>query len=353
MPFAPRIRKDMLKALEDHIIPALQSQQIIQILAEPPFDFSAAECRVVRKRLLADRVQNPLQIIQQWEKEHLMSMNMPTFGFVYEGANYHKVGVTVSMNRRLKTADGNTPPGITQVRIPAPGILYFPPNTPKRDGSPPSPKELKEGCRTLSAKLMKDSVLVLLSESTLKSNNSTHNLEIRDAALSQMGLLYLDELRQGAAPGAQGLMLAFMGRLQRYLRKHQPRISNTAWVNQQEQIDPSLPPTQLRHQKLCYNVMAHVQTHLHTPLSLEGVAAHFGISGYYLNKIFTELHHTTVMRYVTLQRIEAAKEILRLTPERTSDTARLVGFASPASFCITFQKHTGLSPSEYRRQIKK
>ena len=56
------------------------------------------------------------------------------------------------------------------------------------------------------------------------------------------------------------------------------------------------------------------------------------------------------MRYVTIQRINAAKGLLMQTNERISDVAILVGFATSASFCNVFRKHTGLTPNEYRRR---
>lgn len=343
--FAPTIRKKILHALDNHIIPSLDSHKLLQFLAEPPFDFTRVQWEVERKEPLPDLVRSPLQVIQRWEEVAIVAVRMPTFGFVYEGISHERVGVTQSFADTISAQGAPEPDGITVVSLPAPGIICYPPSGPHSDGTPPT-KTRPGNSSVLGAQLLNESVFVFLC-----GDSSTHCLDIRDASLVQMGLLYFDELRVSDNQRVtQGLLLAFMCRLRRYLHYNHPHIGNTSWLRQSELAVASSSVTAERHHQLCWDTMDYIQTNLHTSLSLSFIAAKVGISGFYLNRIFSQQQGTTVMRYVTQARVEAAKGILRDTPERISDIAKLVGFASDSSFSSTFHKLTGVSPREFRHQ---
>lgn len=343
--FAPTIRKNILRVLEKHIIPALASSEVLQFLAEPPFDFSFLRHQFERQDPLPDQSRSPLQVIQRWEAEHINAVRMPTFGFVYEGVSYERIGMTRSAVDAA-TARGLAPPaGITVLCVPSPGIICYPPNVPHSDGTPPLTPWPERGS-VLGAQILEESVFVFLC-----GNTTSHSLDIRDPSLVQMGLLYFEELRAGERrPVTQGLLLAFMSRLYRYLTNNHPVIGNTSWIPQRDVNTSISTATAARHHQYCCEAMDYIQTHLHTPLSLSRIASAVGVSGFYLNRIFVHEQGTTVMRYVTQTRIEAAKGILRENPERIRDIAKLVGFASDSTFSAIFRRTTGLSPSEYRRK---
>jgi AraC-like DNA-binding protein len=49
-------------------------------------------------------------------------------------------------------------------------------------------------------------------------------------------------------------------------------------------------------------------------------------------------------------RINKAKELLRMTHERSTDISYEVGYNDPHYFSYVFRKATGLSPTEFRLQ---
>lgn len=134
MPFAPRIRKDILKALDDYIIPALQSQEILQVQAEPPFDFSSTSHWMEQKAFLPDQPHAHLQKLRRWETQRMISVNYPTFGFAYDGIGYERIGITASTAESMKASQHQIPAGITVVRLPAPGIICYPESCPHSAG---------------------------------------------------------------------------------------------------------------------------------------------------------------------------------------------------------------------------
>jgi AraC family transcriptional regulator len=55
-------------------------------------------------------------------------------------------------------------------------------------------------------------------------------------------------------------------------------------------------------------------------------------------------------RYQITLRMYEAKRLLRETKRSVVDVALDVGYANPSHFAQLFQRETGLSPSDYRRQ---
>lgn len=79
------------------------------------------------------------------------------------------------------------------------------------------------------------------------------------------------------------------------------------------------------------------------------VAAHVGIAGGYLSRLFRRKCGQTVVEYLTALRITRAKMLLEKTSLPVVDVAGSVGVPSRRYFNELFKKHTGSTPGEYRR----
>lgn len=346
MPFAPAIRKNILRVLEEKIIPVLESQKVPQVLAEPPFDFSSVKHAVLKKRFLADKEYAPLQSVQVWKDEMVMSANTSTVMFAYEGICYERVGITKKQARQLDAPNRKSHGGVNVLQMPALSVLCHPAFMLRSMGVP-RPESLAHPGRALIYRLAKNGIWISLNVRGPEEEGVTHPLEINDPALTQMASLYMDELRTGEYTGAQALQLALLCHLRYYLQHHRPAVSNSSWVTPSDDLPASLSS---RNRELCHNVMEFMVTHLHSPLTLQKLANEFEVSTVHLNHIFKQARGTTVMRYVTELRVEAAKAVLRDSVERISDVANLVGFSSAASFGLVFRNHTGLSPRKFRQK---
>lgn len=357
MPFAPKIRKDVLIALDDYIIPALRSQKVFQMIAEPPYDFSAVQCWTKQKKPLRDKPHEPLQVVHGWQRESMVSSSHITFGFVYRGTSYENVGITNSTANALKANGLPVPPGISVVRLPAPAIICYPPHTPRASGALDpwlSINNLVEDVQVLGLALIGEGVSPFICIRSPKQREATHNLQVNDMILVQMAHIYLDELRQPTnEENAQALLLILMCRLRRYLQNHKAAISNSCWIKPDAALSATSSTVPAKHVTLCFEVRDYIQYHINLPLSIPLLARHFGVSPTHLNNIFQTVFGITIMRYVTELRISVAKTIIEETPERISDIAELTGFSSTSSFCNVFRRTTGCSPGEFRMHIRK
>lgn len=87
-------------------------------------------------------------------------------------------------------------------------------------------------------------------------------------------------------------------------------------------------------------------------ININGVCNYLHLSPTYFSFIFKKETKTTFINYVTQIRMEAAKELLRITNLKSFEIAEKVGYSEPNYFSYSFKKKFGVSPSEYRNSAK-
>jgi two-component system response regulator YesN len=83
-------------------------------------------------------------------------------------------------------------------------------------------------------------------------------------------------------------------------------------------------------------------------LSLEAVSNRFGISAAYLRQIIFEETESHFIPYITLLRMEKAKELLTQTDMKVKDIVEAVGYKDSANFIRKFKNSEGMTPGQYR-----
>ena len=84
-------------------------------------------------------------------------------------------------------------------------------------------------------------------------------------------------------------------------------------------------------------------------ISLISAARHVGMSAAHFSTVFSQATGRSFITYLTVLRIERAKELLRTTGMRLSDIAMEIGYNEPNYFSHVFRKTVGVTPKEYRR----
>lgn len=92
-----------------------------------------------------------------------------------------------------------------------------------------------------------------------------------------------------------------------------------------------------------------MQRHLCEDINVEKVAAYAGYHPTYFSKVFHEILGITPVQFLTRLRLDAALRLLTETSLSITEAAELSGFKNQFYFCTFFKKHTGFSPTEYRR----
>jgi len=94
------------------------------------------------------------------------------------------------------------------------------------------------------------------------------------------------------------------------------------------------------------DVKAYIAEHVREKLSLNEVAAQFGISPSYLSQLFSRYNDTGFSEYINICKINAAKPMLREN-SKVYEVADALSFGSEFYFSKVFKKVEGISPTEY------
>ncbi|BAY82631.1 AraC family transcriptional regulator [Calothrix parasitica NIES-267] len=95
----------------------------------------------------------------------------------------------------------------------------------------------------------------------------------------------------------------------------------------------------------------YIHEHLNEDLSLEAIASLVGMSKFHFCRLFKQTTGLTPWQYVIKLRIEAAKRLLSMPKLSIAQISLQMGYSTQGQFANFFRKHTGVSPSTYRRHL--
>ena len=97
--------------------------------------------------------------------------------------------------------------------------------------------------------------------------------------------------------------------------------------------------------------LQHLHSNPNIAWTLEKIAGNVGMSRAAFAKRFKELVGQPMFEYLTMLRIQRAKEMLKETKLPLYEVASRVGYESDLAFTKTFKKHTGTTPTRFRKQV--
>lgn len=101
-------------------------------------------------------------------------------------------------------------------------------------------------------------------------------------------------------------------------------------------------------QPLVNDILAFIDRHIHTELSVARIAQHFNISVSSLYRLLQSATGRSASRLIIERRVARAQRLLADTDCTVSEVAHAVGFKHTSYFCTLFKKQTGQTPSAYR-----
>ena len=91
--------------------------------------------------------------------------------------------------------------------------------------------------------------------------------------------------------------------------------------------------------------------HYRDSISIEEYACSRNVSTCWFIRSFRTITGSTPLQYIHTIRMNNAKTLLEYTQHNITEIAALVGFDDPLHFSHLFKKHTGISPTGYRKRI--
>lgn len=125
-----------------------------------------------------------------------------------------------------------------------------------------------------------------------------------------------------------------------------------ALIRRFEVLTGSVDPENLRNDTF-KKVLDYVNHNFTTQLSFQDICTDYCINASYLSQLFKKEIGITFTSYITNLRLQYAKELLETTPLRISEITEKIGYGFDYNFTKLFKKETGLTPREYREQVRK
>jgi AraC family transcriptional regulator len=97
-------------------------------------------------------------------------------------------------------------------------------------------------------------------------------------------------------------------------------------------------------------MLEYIAANNHLDLRLDDLAEVAEMSRFHFARLFHLGMGITPHRYLTDQRLQEAKALLRLETRTVAEVATEIGFANAGHFSRAFRRHIGVSPTEWKRQ---
>ena len=94
----------------------------------------------------------------------------------------------------------------------------------------------------------------------------------------------------------------------------------------------------------------YINEHFSEPVSLEDLAHEASLSPYYFSRSFAKETGMSPHQYLIAVRISSAKYLLSTTDMTVKEVAYKAGFSDESSFCASFRKREGITPTAYRAE---
>lgn len=96
-------------------------------------------------------------------------------------------------------------------------------------------------------------------------------------------------------------------------------------------------------------VLTCIEARLAERIHVCDLAREANMSAFHFSRMFKRATGHSPHQYVTVQRIERAKQLLATTSTPIGEIARAVGFKTQAHFTGVFAQHAGTTPKAYRK----
>lgn len=109
-----------------------------------------------------------------------------------------------------------------------------------------------------------------------------------------------------------------------------------------------------RNDALKSGILTYVNQHFgDSGMGLEAVADEFGVSANYLSRFFKQETGCSFIQYVTMIRMDRAKELLINSEMQIKDIVAEIGYIDAANFVRKFKGYEGVTPGQYRERMRK
>ena len=103
--------------------------------------------------------------------------------------------------------------------------------------------------------------------------------------------------------------------------------------------------------KMIAKLMAYLKKYYSEKIDSNKIECEMHMNFDYLNRQFKKYTGDTIFRFLNGYRIEESKRFLKIEQYSNAVIASMTGFQNEFYFSKVFKKYTGITPSEYKKQM--
>ncbi len=121
---------------------------------------------------------------------------------------------------------------------------------------------------------------------------------------------------------------------------------------QKKEMNPRYEFKSFNKKYVIQQITKYMEEHYQEKISLDQIAANMYLSSFYISKLFKSETGDTPINYLISLRMQKAKELLDLDPEKSiQSVAAAVGYEDAYHFSKLFKKYYGISPLYYKSRL--
>lgn len=97
----------------------------------------------------------------------------------------------------------------------------------------------------------------------------------------------------------------------------------------------------------------YIEENLYDDIQRNDIAAHVFLNPDYLNRLFNKELGKSITQYIIEQKMKKARRLLTNTDLSITEVCSQVGYPNMSSFSYAFRRHTGYTPTAYRKKTNK
>jgi AraC-like DNA-binding protein len=313
------------------------------------------EARVVAGEPLSEavRLQHSPEL-HGWPEVAVHSFRYPVLACIMEGEADFRIGVTQSMARGAGVADDEAFLAYV-VQATAGSLILIPPGVPYSDGIHlphwERPDIADARSCILWAYFVNQGVVLYYCWTIGASHGHSSSIFVPNPWLLSLTENLIDNARKAGGLGKEEervLLLALLLAIERGCRQNTARTWNRPIQEANyEGVQEILPQSEIVGRSINF-----IKANLAESLTVEQIAAHAFVSPAQLNRLFRASMDSSVIEFVTRERMELAKTLLERTDITISEVSRSSGYSRANYFSRMFFKATGQTPRDYRESAR-
>ena len=111
-------------------------------------------------------------------------------------------------------------------------------------------------------------------------------------------------------------------------------------------------PKEIITDEFCLRVIAYMEEHLYGKLTMDDLSHTLSFGKTYISQYFAKVCGYSIIDYFNMMKINEAKRLIRETGRNFCEISEALMFSNSHYFSTLFRKHTGMTPTEYKRSCK-